>query len=716
MTLFADVILPLPLDHPYTYSIPDELEGRAAVGSRVLVPLGERWMTGFVVSLRKKKPQVSLRVKPVAEVLDEKPFLTPELLAFTQRVSRSSFAPWGEILQAAVPPSLLLRTRASVSLTPKGKEALAQGTLSVEERQVAALLGSRPHSPLFLGRKVQAKNLLALLAKMQKKELVQVEKKLKQVSRRTRGELPGGPTQLELDFSLDDSLRRAAMAIVEVMAKRAFSPFLLFGPAGRREAIYFHLIREAAAKSGRVLYLVPEIALTPGLTEKYKKRLGDGLAILHSGLTDRQRELEWQKIKERRAAVVIGPRSALFAPLSELRLIILDEEQDETYSQQEGLPFDVRKAARIRAEEEKAVLVLGSAAPTVESYHSARKGRFLVDLGREMAKAKVSVLDFRRSSGLIDPRLKKAIQDRLEKREPVILFFNRRGYASQLVCGRCGHVPCCDRCDLPLAYHKKEGNLVCHACRRIVPAVMNCPRCGGRLIVRLSAGIEAVAEELRRSFPAGRVEIFAADEAGRKEKREALLGAFARKEIDILVGTQYLAHQPGLPPVTLVGVLHPEMILHLADFRSGQKAFLSISGAFRFLREGAASQLHVQTSAPEHYSIREAARGDYPAFFEQEIKFRRLLDYPPFSFLAEVLFSGENTRQVAATARMFATRVRDSRKDVQVFGPSVALMARKRGLFRVQLGLKARRLETLSGVLGPALKGIRLRKSVFLFP
>jgi primosomal protein N' (replication factor Y) len=207
----------------------------------------------------------------------------------------------------------------------------------------------------------------------------------------------------------------------------------------------------------------------------------------------------------------------------------------------------------------------------------------------------------------------------------------------------------------------------------------------------MSAGIEAVAEELRTSFLGCRVEVFAADEAARKEKKDALLRGFERKEIDILVGTQSLARQPGLPPVTLAGVLHPEMILHLADFRSGQKAFLLIRSAFRFLREGETSEVHIQTSAPDHYSIREAARGDYLGFFEQEIKFRRLLDYPPFSFLAEVFFSGENARHVAATARM-------------------------RGLFRVQVNLKTRRLETLNGVLSPSLKGIRSEKSVFLFP
>jgi primosomal protein N' (replication factor Y) len=393
------------------------------------------------------------------------------------------------------------------------------------------------------------------------------------------------------------------------MAKKAFAPFLLFGPAGRREAVYFHLIREAMAGSGRALYLVPEISLTSGLTATYRKRLGVGLAILHSRMTDRQRELEWEKIKGGRAAVVIGPRSALFAPLPDLRLIIVDEEQDETYSQQEGLPFDVRKAARIRAEMEKATLILGSAAPTVESFHSARKGGFLVDLGREMTGDRVSLLDFRRASGLVDPRLRKAIQERLEKREQVILFFNRRGYASLVVCARCGHVARCGRCDVFLAYHKKEGKFICHACRRAVPADMSCPACGGRLAARPSAGVEAVAEELRKSFPGRRVEVFAADEAARKERRDALLEGFEKKEIDILVGTQFLARQPGLPRVSLVGVLHPEMVLLLADFRSGQKAFLSITNAFRFLGEGVGARVYIQTTAPDHHSIRRGPGG-----------------------------------------------------------------------------------------------------------
>jgi primosomal protein N' (replication factor Y) len=715
MTLYADVVLPLPIDRPYTYFIPVELEARTAVGSRVLVPLGERRLTGFVVGLRKSKPRLSVNIKAVAEVLDEQASLTPKVLSFTRKVSRVSFTAWGEILQAAAPPSLLLRTRVAVRLTPKGEEALARGTLTDDEKRVASLIAARAHSPLFLAKKIQVKNPAGLLDRMRKKDLITAEKGLKLVRRRARAEPSPRPAQLELDFSLDESLRRAAGPVLERLAEGGFAPFLLFGPAGRREAVYFHLIRSSLARSGRVLLLVPEIALTRPLIETYKKRLGDGLAILHSALTERQRELEWQRIKDGRAAVVIGSRSALFAPLPDIRLIIVDEEQDESYSQQEGLPFDVRKAARIRAEEERAVLVLGSAAPTVESFAAARKDGFLIDLGRGPVGPNALLLDFQPTAGLIDPRLAKSIRDHIDRRGRTILFYNRRGYSSRLVCVRCGSVPHCDRCDLSLAYYKKEEKLACPACRRSIPAVLTCSRCGGRLAVKPSAGIEAVAEELKRTYPGRRVEVFGADEAARKEKREALLGDFESGKIDILVGTQALVRQPGLSPVSLVAVLQPEMILQLADFRSGQKAFVAVMSALRFLRPGGDSRLVVQTSAPGHHSIREAARGDYPAFFEQEIKFRRLLDYPPFSCLAEVLLSGANLRRLAGEARSLAERVRQKGKAIQVYGPALAPVARMRALRRVQVTLRARRAETIVKVLARTLPGIRAKKTVFLF-
>ncbi|MEW5901143.1 MAG: primosomal protein N' [Acidobacteriota bacterium] len=716
MTLYADVVLPLPLDQPYTYIIPPDAAESIAVGSRVLVPLGQRWQTGFVVALRKRRPAGRLNLKPVREVLDEKPLFSSALLSFAAKLGRSCFTPWGEILQAAVPPSFLVKSRAGVFLRAKGKEALETGLLSEEEKQVAVSLVSRPHSPRFLQRKSGGINVSALLARMRKKDLVGVSAGVKRVRRKTEaGEAGLAPAQLELDFSWDENLERAAAVINQAMAKKAFSTFLLFGSGARREAVYFRLIKDALAGGGRVLFLIPEISLTSALVEKIEKKIGEDAALLHSQMTEKRRELEWQKIRNGQAEVVVGPRSALFAPLDRLRLIILDEEQDESYSPQEGLAFDVRRAARLRAEEEKAVLVCGSALPLVESFYQAEKSGYLVEVGGKDGRARVSLTDCRRELGLVCPEVKRSIARALGKKRPVILFFNRRGYAASLLCPRCAFVPRCDRCDMALSYHKKEERLVCHACQRSMPASMTCPLCRSRLTLRRGAGIEAVAEELRKDFPGRRVEIFAADEAGRKPERETLLRAFSKGGIDILVGTQLLAHQSGLPAVFLVGVIYPEMVLHLADFRSGQKAYQAISRALRFVCPDDAAEAIIQTAAPDHHSIREAARGDYRAFYEKEIKYRRLLDYPPFSCLAEVFFRDQSLRRAAGAARTFAAEVRKLGGDVQVFGPSLARVARVRRLHRVQVSLRARRAGIINKILVQTLRGIRSRRVVFIF-
>jgi primosomal protein N' (replication factor Y) len=369
----------------------------------------------------------------------------------------------------------------------------------------------------------------------------------------------------------------------------------------------------------------------------------------------------------------------------------------------------------LRAQEEKAALILGSSEPTVEAFYRAKKGRYLIDLGTEARKPLVTLADSRKYRGIICRPLMVKIKEKLEKKEPVLLFFNRRGYASYLLCAKCGFLPRCARCDLALSYHKKEGKLVCHYCRYSVPLMEACPQCGSRLIGRRGVGIEAVAEELRKAFPQNRIEIFAADEAGGKQEKAELIRGFIDGKIDLLVGTQLLVHQANFPFVSFIGILHPEMMLNLADFRSGQKTYEAVTRSLHFLRDDEKAEALIQTAAPGHFSIREAARGDYQAFYDQEIKFRRLMDDPPFSCLAEVFFLGENLRKVAEKSRTFAERVRNSGEDIKIFGPSLASVAKVRGLNRVQLSLKARKRSTLNRILAAALQGISLRKSIFLF-
>ncbi len=715
MIRYAEVVLPLPLDRAFTYSVSPEHADKLCLGMRVLVPFGERMLTGFVVATRNRRRVGDLRLKPVAEVLDESPIFSPVLLSFTRKLSRHFFCPWGEILQAAVPPSFILRTRPAVSLTAKGREALDKSLLSDEEKDVASWLKQKPYTLKFLQKKTRMKKLSAVVARLEKKEFVLVRREIKRVRRKARTEPEARPTQLELDFTLDEPSRRVAESIASSIARKPFSRFLLYGSRLRREAVYFDLIRRTRSAGGRILFLIPEISLTPGLLDKLEKRIGEAAAVLHSEMTERRRELEWRKIRENRAEVVVGPRSALFSPVENVRLIIVDEEQDESYSQQESVPYDVRAGAWLRAREEKAALILGSSAPTVEAFYRAEKGRHLIELGTEARKANVTLVDSCKAGGIIYRPLALKIKEQLDHHQPVLLFFNRRGYASYLQCARCAYVPQCVRCDLALSYHKKEGKLVCHYCRYSSPLVDKCPRCGSRLVGKKGAGIEAVAEELRKNFPNHRVEIFAADEAGRREDKARIVREFIQGQIDLLAGTELLAYQANFPPVSLVAVLHPELMLNLADFRSGEKTFQSLVRDLSFLRDDEKAEALIQTDSPEHFSIREAAHGDYRAFYGQEIKYRRLMNYPPFSCLAEVFFLGENLRRVAEQSRKFAERMRNTREAVKIFGPALASVSKKRGLHRVQVSLRARKKSSLDRVLTSALKGIKAKTSIFFF-
>ncbi|OGD18161.1 MAG: primosomal protein N' [Candidatus Aminicenantes bacterium RBG_16_63_16] len=714
MIRYAEIALPLPLDKTFTYSVPPEFKDRIRPGMRALVPFAGRTLTGIVVGIKKRRPGGGLKLKAVTALPDESPTFPPALLAFTRELGREYLFPWGEVLQAAVPPSLVPQSRACYSITEKGRAALENSLLADEEREVAACLAVRPHTVRFLARRCRAAGLASVLERMRRQELIVSKQELRQVKRRAGSDSARRARQLELDFSLDENTHEAASLVGRAMASGGFSRFLLFGPEDRRRSVYFELIRRALAAGGRVLFIIPEISLTPALIEAVDKWLGEAAAVIHGGLPEARREREWRRIREGRAQVVVGSRLALFAPADNLKLIICDEEQDESYFQQEGLFYDVRDAARLRAAGEGAVLVFGSSAPLVETYYRARKAGYLVDLGGEPGRSGAAILAHDPGRGLISSGLAQAIAARLGRREPVILFFNRRGYASSLICPACGFLPRCSRCSLPLSYHRREGKFVCHYCRFSMPAYAVCPKCRGRLVVRKAVGVEAAAEELRKRFPGRRVEIFATDEAGRKEERERLKLDFEAGRVDVLVGTQFLAHQAGFPRASLVGILHPEFGLRLADFRSAQRTFLAVLRDLRFLSAARGAEAIVQTSAPDHFSIREAVRGDYRAFYEQEITFRRLMSYPPFSAMAEVNFMGAELRRVAAAARALSGRAGDAGSGVSLFGPSLAPAARVRGLHRVQLVLKAPRRERLYRFLREALKGVSVRKSVVI--
>ena len=715
MTLYAEVILPLPLDRSFTYIVPPTGQKRAKEGSRVLVPFRQRILTGFIVKLRKRRQAKDLKLKEIHEVLDKTPVFSADFLAFTRKLTDFHFSSWGEILQSSLPPSFYHKTETKVYLTDEGRKALKGKEISSDEREVLGLLQKSAYSPLFLRRKTKIKNLSALLSRLEKKDLILIQRRIKKGKVREEKSPLRQPTQLEMDFSLDNKSLQVADAILQRSRKKGFSPFLLQEALEKREAVYFYLIKKTFEKKKKVLFLVPEISLTKTLVEKFEKRLGEKVACLHSRLSDKRRAMEWRRIKKGDVELVLGPRSALLSPLSDIGLIVVDEEQDESYYQQESPAYDARKGAWFRAQQERCPLLFGSAYPSVGSYYRAKKKGYLLTMGNGTKKRKVEIVDERAEQKIITQKLKEKIGERLKKREPILVFINRRGYAFFLFCARCNYIPHCMHCDISLTYHKKDEKLVCHYCNYSIPKITHCPECGAKIIRKRGVGIEVVEEELKRAFPQSKVVCFNTDVIKTKREQEKILSRFAKGKIDILVGTQLLAHQWNLSLVSLVTIFYPETTLTLSDFKAGQKTFQNLVQMMRFVRTDDAGEVIIQTWFPDQFGIRYAVSDDYVSFFKQEIKFRRLMNYPPFSHMAEVLFQGENLRYLAQKSRQFSQQIRKFDADIEVLGPALAPVAKVRGRNRIQLVLKAKKGRYLAQALRESLRMVKFRPSVLMW-
>lgn len=715
MTLAAGVVFPLPLDQTFHYRIPQALEAKALIGCRVLVPLGRRTMTGFIVEIVPEPPPGAYEVKDIQEVLDETPSISPRILALTRRLSRHYFSSWGELLQASLPPALLVRTQTRLELSPAGKEALARGDVAGKELELLRILEAGSYTLLHLRKKLREDNVASLAARLQKKGLIAAREKMVRPGkeRRPAPEPPSGTAQLQLDFGPGPGL--GLERIVRDIREKSFGSYCLTGSRDVRLAAYLRLLRIAAAQGEKTLFLVPEVALAEAVAEKIEKAAGFQAACVHSELSPGRRQREWLKIKKGDAEVVIGSRSALFSPIDRLRLIIVDEEHDESHRQKENPAYDARRGSCFRAEEEKAVVVFGSATPSVETYHQAQGEGRVVSLGNESRRAKVLFIDDRREKGLVSPLLRQRIAARLERKEPVVVFYNRRGYASFLYCSKCSYTPRCRHCDIHLTYHKKESRWICHYCNAVEPFRRTCPECGSPFVQKPGFGIEAVEEELKKIFPGRRVFSFNTDTLRGRGTAERILSDFRGGKIDILLGTELLAHQVLPPEAPLAAVLFPETLLGHSDFQASQKTFLAVSRMARFAKDDARSELIIQTAAPSHYSLRAAVSGDYMSFYEPEIAFRRIMNYPPFSFMAEIILLGRELRTLGRKSREFRASLEKYGDDLEVLGPAMASVARVRGISRIQIIVKSRSRETLHRALHESLASVRLKKTVSLF-
>jgi primosomal protein N' (replication factor Y) len=693
----------------------------ARPGARVVAPLGSRRQNGFIVSITAEPPAAAVKVKPLLQVLDDRPFRDERFLEFTGRLSAEFGSSWGEILQTALPPSLAGKAKVVVTLTDPGREALAHESLGPKARLLAeALAGAsattglpKGRSPLSLQRTLAGTDVSGLISRMQKAGFVAVERRSAVTAERSKpGTGAEGAVQLGLAFP--DALREAgALAPIEqAIVEGHAGSWYLFGGDQPRRAAFQGLVRRTIGAGGRVLFLYPEVAPTESLAAAFKAAYGRQAVVFHGRMTARQREDAWRVLRSGRAALVAGTRSALFLETGPVRLIAVDDEQEESFFQAESPSYDARRGAWLRARAEGAVAVFGSARPTVEAFAEAERRGILIRLGAEPRRAAVTIVDHAGDAPIVSRELERRLRGVLGRGEPAILFLNRRGYAAQVVCTRCGRGPRCPRCDLALIYHKAEDRLLCHYCGHVLDARRACQDCGGEFVVRRGAGTQALEEELRRLFPRSPVARFDSDTAAKPEDRQRILSEFAKGRVPLLVGTQMLVHQPGVPKAGLVAVLRPESLLGFSDYRAGQKTFEAVSAMLGLVRETAEAEAVIQTAGPPHFTITAAAAADYGAFYEREIEFRRILNYPPFASLAEVVLQGRDVRALGAHSRELRALLQKHAPDLEILGPGFAPVARVRDISRVQVILKAAARETIDRALREALPKIRLKKSV----
>ena len=477
---------------------------------------------------------------------------------------------------------------------------------------------------------------------------------------------------------------------------------LLFGITGSgKTEVYLRSIEKVLERGGTCISLVPEISLTTHLMDAYVSRFGDRIAILHSRLSTGERHDEWRRIENGEATVVLGPRSAVFAPVGNLGLVVVDEEHEPSYKQENSPRYNARSAAEERARIEGASVVLGSATPAIETYHRALAGGInLTTLEKRIDDRplpEVEIIDLREEfeagrRSIFSGRLSEAIADRLSKREQVILFVNRRGFASLILCRTCGYTAQCSNCAVSMTLHAQTRLLRCHHCNASRPAPTECPSCGGPHVRQFGVGTERVEIEAKSAFPGANVIRMDSDTVTRKGAHARLLGEFGRGEADILVGTQMVAKGLDFPNVTLVGVVSADTSLHLPDFRAAERTFqLLTQVGGRAGRGDIPGEVVIQSFSPEHYAIQAAARRDYRSFYDEEIEFRRELGYPPFARLINAVSSDPVDGYAQSRIEEFAHRVRLHLGDsAEILGPSPAPLSKLKGLYRWHVLIKDR--------------------------
>ncbi|HUP63136.1 MAG TPA: primosomal protein N' [Thermoanaerobaculia bacterium] len=764
---YAQIAIPLAVHDTFTYRIPDALKDSVRLGSRVEVPLGTKLTTGFVVGLLDDAPAgvASAKVKPVRSVLDdEEPALIPEIIELCRWAAEYYIAPLGEMLRISLPANMASRGKREAMLVDPdsdrilpadrplidelrkralplslifdelnvSRSAIARlrdaGVIAVSERfkdaegvrydrfvvLVSAPVALTPKQNAAVellqsrGGELSVRALehagvsAAVLSALAKKEVIRIERRPR---RHTLDAFLAGLEDAAAGEIRYSSEQRAAIDAVTA-SLGTFAPFLLEGVTGSgKTEVYIELMRDVVKRGGQALLLVPEISLTPVFAARLKERFGERIAILHSNLSASERFDQWWRARRGEVDVAIGPRSALFTPFQRLGLIVVDEEGDGAYKQEEAPRYNARDLAVVRAQLRKIPVVLGSATPSLESRENAARGKYTLLRMTLRVESRplpdVEIIDLRGERGekedkgmvIFSEPLKRVLRETFDAGEQAIILINRRGYAPFLLCRECGHEYRCRDCSVTLTVHRRAGLLICHYCGLRKPIPTKCELCGGEVLQPIGFGTEKVEERFLREFPDVSAEVLDRDSTRRKGALVAILDRFRRGTTRALIGTQMLSKGHHFPNVTLTAVLNADSILGYPDFRSAEKTFYLLTQvAGRSGRGELRGKVLIQTAFPTHYAIQHATRHDYEAFYESEIQFRRTFHYPPVTSMIAILFRGQELRAVeraAADCGRLLEEALDSVAGTRIQGPAPAPLSRIKGVWRYQILLRS---------------------------
>lgn len=711
---FARVVIPSPLRDFLTYEIPPAFSDRVAAGMRVVVPLGKRQLTGVVFELTSTPPGVATR--EVIAVPDPRPVLDSTLLELSQWIARYYLTSIGEVLGTMLPPTLKGQSERLIVF----KETGTAPENSLEGR-ILELCRQRktPMTVRALTRLMNGRNPSQALQRLEVMGAIQMRDRLPG-GRKRKGETVA---ESEASFSSPDGpvltgeQRGALEAIERRIEESSFETFLLHGVTGSgKTEVYLRAMARARSEGRRSLILIPEISLTPQLIDRLNGRFPGKIGILHSALTGAQRRKEWWRILSGDADVVVGARSAVFAPIENLGLIVVDEEHDPSYKQEEGVRYNGRDVAVVRGKLSRCPVILGSATPAMETYENCSQGRYrLLELTRRVQGRplpQITTIDLRsefarheeenKNQGthsrsqivaerLVSAPLLDALQQNYKNSRQSLIFLNRRGYSNFLQCALCGYVLRCSQCSVSLTLHLRQKIVCCHHCNFRRPVIDICPACSQPALGGVGVGTEQIEQLLRRLIPGARIARMDRDTTTRRGSHEELIRAWERAEIDILVGTQMITKGHDVSGVTLVGALLADLSLNVPDFRAAERTFQLLSQvAGRSGRGDDPGRVLVQTYAPDHYAIRHLISHDYKSFFAAEIEFRRALNYPPFARLVNLRLEGPDHDPVEANAKALARKLRGQQFGVEILGPAPAPIVRLRNRYRWQILLKCK--------------------------